>query len=199
MPQSPASPSPYVPSSGSPNGLSGPLGNSTSLPISTSDPPPITIAQTSTTPSYQPQAPPTPVGMQTHQNDNSHSSLPALRPVFGLSLEDLLKRDGSAIPLVVYQCIQAVDLYGLEVEGIYRVSGSSTHVNRLKAVFDNGIFIFLATSHNFELILHRFESSRFSQSRGFSSRCQQCNKLAQTVFPRITRPSHDSRSISKLH
>ena len=76
--------------------------------------------------------------MQTHQPNSSHSSLPALRPVFGLSLEDLLKRDGSAIPLVVYQCIQAVDLYGLEVEGIYRVSGSTGHVNRLKAAFDNG-------------------------------------------------------------
>ena len=79
---------------------------------------------------------PGPVGIS--QNNNSSSSLPALRPVFGVSLDDLLKRDGSAIPLVVYQCIQAVDLFGLEVEGIYRLSGSSLHVNKLKAVFDNG-------------------------------------------------------------
>jgi len=77
--------------------------------------------------------------MQTHQNNSSHSSLSALRPVFGLSLEDLLRRDGSAIPLVVYQCIQAVELYGLEVEGIYRLSGSSTHVSKLKSIFDNGV------------------------------------------------------------
>ena len=77
-------------------------------------------------------------GIGTMHNNNSRSSLPPLRPVFGLALEDLLKRDGSAIPLVVYQCIQAVDLYGLEVEGIYRLSGSSTHVSKLRSIFDNG-------------------------------------------------------------
>ena len=67
--------------------------------------------------------------------------------MFGLSLEDLLKRDGSAIPLVVYQCIQAVDLFGLEVEGIYRMSGSSTHVSKLKSLFDNGKGHFLRLLH----------------------------------------------------
>ena len=81
--------------------------------------------------------------MSNLQSNNSNTSLPALRPVFGVSLEELLKRDGCAIPLVVYQCIQAVDLYGLEVEGIYRLSGSSTHVNKLRSVFDNGNSHFL--------------------------------------------------------
>ena len=74
----------------------------------------------------------------TLQSNSSASDLPALRPSFGVSLDNLLKRDGSAIPLVIYQCIQAIDLFGLEVEGIYRLSGSSTHVGRLKAIFDNG-------------------------------------------------------------
>ena len=75
-------------------------------------------------------------------NNNSNTSLPpALKPVFGVALDDLLKRDGSAIPLVVYQCIQAIDLYGLDVEGIYRVSGSAAHVAKLKALFDHGELI----------------------------------------------------------
>jgi len=39
--------------------------------------------------------------------------------------------------MVVYQCIQAVDLFGLEVEGIYRLSGTQSHVNKIKAMFDN--------------------------------------------------------------
>ena len=99
------------------------------------DPPQLPPAR-SATPLYS--QPPTPIGMGTSQNNNSSTSLPALRPIFGLSLEDLLKRDGSAIPLVVYQCIQAVDLYGLEVEGIYRLSGSSAHVSKLRSIFDNG-------------------------------------------------------------
>jgi hypothetical protein len=66
------------------------------------------------------------------------SNLPPLRPVFGLSLEQLFERDQSAVPMVVYQCIQAVDLFGLEVEGIYRLSGTASHITKIKAMFDNG-------------------------------------------------------------
>lgn len=64
--------------------------------------------------------------------------MPPARPVFGVSLEELFKRDGSAVPMVVYQCLQAVDLYGLEVEGIYRLSGTSSHATKLRSMFDNG-------------------------------------------------------------
>ncbi|KAI1140829.1 RhoGAP-domain-containing protein [Hypoxylon sp. FL0543] len=57
-------------------------------------------------------------------------------PVFGVSLERLYENSKGPVPMVVYQCIQAVDLYGLAVEGIYRLSGSSAHVNKLKHAFD---------------------------------------------------------------
>ncbi|KAI1494578.1 hypothetical protein F5X96DRAFT_676372 [Biscogniauxia mediterranea] len=58
------------------------------------------------------------------------------KQVFGVSLARLYERDQFAVPMVVHQCIQAVDLYGLAVEGIYRLSGSTTHVNKLKNLFD---------------------------------------------------------------
>jgi Rho GTPase-activating protein RGD1 len=58
------------------------------------------------------------------------------RPVFGLPLSKLYERDGLAVPMVVYQCIQAVDLFGLGLEGIYRQSGSVNHINKLKQMFD---------------------------------------------------------------
>ncbi|APA07269.1 hypothetical protein sscle_02g020390 [Sclerotinia sclerotiorum 1980 UF-70] len=67
--------------------------------------------------------------------NNTH--LAPLKPVFGLSLEELFERDGSAVPMIVYQCIQAVDLFGLEVEGIYRLSGTASHIMKIKAMFDN--------------------------------------------------------------
>ncbi|KAL8722257.1 MAG: hypothetical protein Q9225_001244 [Loekoesia sp. 1 TL-2023] len=79
----------------------------------------------------------TPAPATTSHSDLSYPDLPPLRPVFGVSLDDLLKRDGSAIPLVVYQCLQAVELFGLDVEGIYRLSGSAPHVSKLRAIFDN--------------------------------------------------------------
>lgn len=68
------------------------------------------------------------------------SGNPPVNPVFGVTLDQLFVRDGSPVPLVVYQCIQAVDLYGLEVEGIYRIPGTSTHIQAMKALFDNGTF-----------------------------------------------------------
>lgn len=61
-----------------------------------------------------------------------------LKPVFGVPLGRLYERDGLAVPLVVYQCIQAVDLFGLGLEGIYRQSGSLSHINKLKGLFDAG-------------------------------------------------------------
>ncbi|CUS14481.1 unnamed protein product [Tuber aestivum] len=62
---------------------------------------------------------------------------PRLKPVFGIPLDALLTRDESIVPIVVLQCVQAVDLYGLDVEGIYRVSGERKHVERIKQIFDN--------------------------------------------------------------
>jgi len=60
------------------------------------------------------------------------------KPVFGIHLGKLYERDGLAVPMVVYQCIQAVDLYGLNMEGIYRQSGSLNSINKLKVMFDTG-------------------------------------------------------------
>ncbi|KAL8792613.1 MAG: hypothetical protein Q9195_004836 [Heterodermia aff. obscurata] len=101
--------------------------------MSSAGPPQLPTARPST-PLYSQASTPTPTN---YQNDVSASDMPVpSRPVFGLSLENLLRRDGSAIPLVVYQCLQAVDLFGLEVEGIYRLSGSAAHVAKLRAVFD---------------------------------------------------------------
>ncbi|KAI8632753.1 hypothetical protein F5Y19DRAFT_328904 [Xylariaceae sp. FL1651] len=64
------------------------------------------------------------------------SSTASGKQVFGVSLARLYERDQFAVPMVVHQCIQAVDLYGLAVEGIYRLSGSSMHVSKLKNLFD---------------------------------------------------------------
>ncbi|KAH8589663.1 hypothetical protein B0O99DRAFT_692230 [Bisporella sp. PMI_857] len=103
--------------------------------ISSAGPP-----QLSTLPFQSSHTPP-PAGQQPSYAQSPvalHSGhLPPLKPVFGLSLDQLFERDGSAVPMVVYQCIQAVDLFGLEVEGIYRLSGTQSHINKIKAIFDN--------------------------------------------------------------
>lgn len=82
-------------------------------------------------------APAAPIGPQSRRSDMQRPNLPPLNPVFGVSLDDLFRRDNSAVPMIVYQCVQAVDLFGLDVEGIYRTSGSAPHIMEMKAMFDN--------------------------------------------------------------
>ena len=104
--------------------------------LSSGGPPQLPTARPST-PLYSQASTPAPTFYNNDAPDVD--TPPPSKPVFGISLDDLLRRDGSAIPLVVYQCLQAVDLFGLEVEGIYRLSGSTAHVARLRAIFDHGM------------------------------------------------------------
>ncbi|KAF2786645.1 RhoGAP-domain-containing protein [Melanomma pulvis-pyrius CBS 109.77] len=91
--------------------------------------------------SQSPDYPRGPAGQATAQQSSgvtyNANPAPPVKPIFGVSLDDLFRRDGSPVPLVVYQCIQAVDLYGLEVEGIYRIPGTSSHIQAMKALFDS--------------------------------------------------------------
>lgn len=72
------------------------------------------------------------------QGPPPQSAPPPQNPVFGIPLDRLYERDGLAVPAAVYQCIQAIDLFGLGVEGIYRQSGSMAHIQKLKYMFDTG-------------------------------------------------------------
>lgn len=89
------------------------------------------------------------------RTDMTRPNLPPLRPVFGVSLEELFRRDGSAVPTIVYECVRAVDMYGLETEGIYRTSGSAPNIMQLKAQFDHGKFhspVYVWHAHNSRLV-----------------------------------------------
>ncbi|KAF8470135.1 Rho GTPase activation protein [Kalaharituber pfeilii] len=75
--------------------------------------------------------------LQHQISQPSFPDLPRDKPVFGVTLDTLLERDGSVVPIIVHQCITAVDLYGLNIEGIYRIPGTKPHIDRLKSIFDN--------------------------------------------------------------
>ena len=74
-------------------------------------------------------------------------------PTFGIDLGEQLARDGTEIPRVVEKCAQAIEAYGrsnhfratnqtdiagLESMGIYRLSGTTSRVQALKAALDKG-------------------------------------------------------------
>ncbi|KAK4935153.1 Rho GTPase-activating protein [Elasticomyces elasticus] len=101
--------------------------------------PPLGVGRGAPAPAPQQGAPPPGVGRGAPNGAVAAAPRPGppVRPVFGISLDNLFRRDGSAVPTIVYQCVQAVDLYGLDVEGVYRTSGSAPHIMELRQKFDH--------------------------------------------------------------
>ena len=62
-------------------------------------------------------------------------------PIFGVALEVATARhkchDGVALPLLVRQCVDFIEENALMQEGIYRVSGVKSKVNKLRAAYDS--------------------------------------------------------------
>ncbi|XP_031206072.1 rho GTPase-activating protein 9 isoform X3 [Mastomys coucha] len=56
--------------------------------------------------------------------------------VFGCHLESLCQREGDTVPSFVRLCVEAVDKKGLDVDGIYRVSGNLAVVQKLRFLVD---------------------------------------------------------------
>lgn len=56
--------------------------------------------------------------------------------IFGAPLKSVAKREGSNIPLIVKTCVQEVENRGLKELGIYRVSGVSGDIQKLKRLFE---------------------------------------------------------------
>ncbi|XP_070832130.1 rho GTPase-activating protein 15 [Chaetodon trifascialis] len=56
--------------------------------------------------------------------------------VFGCHLLTLCEREGTTVPRFVQICLEAVDKRGLEVDGIYRVSGNLATIQKLRFIID---------------------------------------------------------------
>ncbi|KAJ1827855.1 Rho GTPase-activating protein [Coemansia sp. RSA 2599] len=56
--------------------------------------------------------------------------------IFGVPLDAQLERDHQQVPMILAKCAEAVETYGLQNEGIYRQSGQSSQVNKLRTEFD---------------------------------------------------------------
>jgi hypothetical protein len=58
-------------------------------------------------------------------------------PVFGVPLEALVRRVGG-LPAIVRHSVAFIEKYGLDQEGIYRLSGSAARIDEMKARIDRG-------------------------------------------------------------
>lgn len=60
-------------------------------------------------------------------------------PTFGIYLAEQMQRDGVEVPRIVEKCCNAIgDLDAFDSVGIYRLSGITSKVQKLKGAFDRG-------------------------------------------------------------
>ncbi|XP_067649209.1 active breakpoint cluster region-related protein-like [Haliotis asinina] len=59
--------------------------------------------------------------------------------VFGVKISTSARREGKTVPSIVTACIQEVEKRGMDETGIYRVSGVTSEVQKLKKTFDKNV------------------------------------------------------------
>lgn len=79
------------------------------------------------------------------------SANPHKQPTFGVSIEDVIQFAGvDNVPLIVKRCIDVIETYGLDIEGIYRTSGNKTTVQSLKDSIDANFANYLLIGNNID-------------------------------------------------
>jgi hypothetical protein len=68
------------------------------------------------------------------------------RPTFGVDLGEQMTRDDVDVPPIMRKCCEAIEKYGIDSQGIYRLSGTTSKVQKLKQLLDKGITL---TAHIF--------------------------------------------------
>jgi hypothetical protein len=90
-----------------------------------------------------------PIATVSVHNDRAHAnahvsttpilqSQPKSQPTFGIDLAEQMARDNCDVPAVMRKCCQAIETYGLTSQGIYRLSGTTSKVAKLKERLDKG-------------------------------------------------------------
>ncbi|KIM44840.1 hypothetical protein M413DRAFT_66838 [Hebeloma cylindrosporum] len=54
------------------------------------------------------------------------------RPTFGIDLAEQMARDNVEVPPIVFKCCETIEKYGIQSQGIYRVSGTTSKVANLR-------------------------------------------------------------------
>jgi hypothetical protein len=61
-----------------------------------------------------------------------------LASMFGMDMSERVKIENRQVPLLVEECIKAVETRGLDSEGIYRKSGGAAQIRAIQTSFDHG-------------------------------------------------------------
>jgi len=81
--------------------------------------------------------PPSSSSSATHVN--GHNGADKGRPVFGVDLGEQMARDDVEVPPIMRKCCEAIEKYGSTLQGIYRLSGTTSKVAKLKQLLDKDL------------------------------------------------------------
>ncbi|XP_022235919.1 rho GTPase-activating protein 15-like [Limulus polyphemus] len=73
-------------------------------------------------------------------------------PVFGYSLQSLCEREKTNIPKFVLKCIAQIELFDLNTDGLYRVSGNLAQVQKLRLRVDQDDYSVLETVDDIHIL-----------------------------------------------
>jgi Rho GTPase-activating protein RGD1 len=88
------------------------------------------------TPPQERSSPPPPNVGPSRQRETASTPSTPKGFTFGTPLDMLIAMQNATLPLIVAQCISAIDQFGVTAEGIYRKSGSASTLAKLKQLFD---------------------------------------------------------------
>ncbi|ORX83149.1 RhoGAP-domain-containing protein [Anaeromyces robustus] len=61
--------------------------------------------------------------------------------VFGEDLNEIIRRENTEIPLIITKCIKIIEDIGIDSPGLYRYSGSNSHIEHLKSLFNKNSYL----------------------------------------------------------
>ncbi|KAF5343826.1 hypothetical protein D9757_013914 [Collybiopsis confluens] len=82
--------------------------------------------------------PPPPTSSSTTHVNGQHGSDTG-RSTFGVDLGEQMTRDDVELPPIMKKCCEAIEKYGMNSQGIYRLSGTTSKVARLKQLLDKDL------------------------------------------------------------
>ncbi|NXV20119.1 GMIP protein, partial [Cepphus grylle] len=77
-----------------------------------------------------------------------HKKLPNRIPLFGIDFTQVPRDFPEEVPFIVVKCTSEIEARALEVQGIYRISGSKARVEKLCQAFENGRSLVELSEHS---------------------------------------------------
>jgi hypothetical protein len=85
-------------------------------------------------------------------------------PVFGSTLSAVCEHDKAQVPRFITEITSLIEKRGLKVDGLYRVSGNLSSIQKLRCLIDQGMLINREYNQNFRPIRRIKQGRRRSRS-----------------------------------